>query len=146
MWFGTNIGYGFFLGNYSKKFIKLNDKLKLEKQPFRLFALIPEIYNKIDLTRDAIRGLINVYLGVEAKFRNFEDLKALGDMLSDYVKTSNIPIYSGLNFFSGVDIERHFLLFEIVPEHEPEVAPEIISDGFLEFDDNLLIFCDELNA
>lgn len=144
MWFGTNIGYGFFLGNYSKRFIKLNDKLKLEKQPFRLFALLPEIYNKIDLTRDAIRGLTNVYFGVEAKFRNFEDLKALGDMLTDYVKTSNIPIYSGLNFFSGVDIERHYLLFESVPENVPESVPENVNEEVFEFDD--MLFVEELKV
>ncbi len=137
MWFTTNIGYGFFLGTYSKKFITLSEKLKTEKQPFRLFALIPEIYNKIDLTKDAIRSLLNVYIGFEPKFREMADISALAVMLEDYVKTSNIIVYSRINFFSGVDIERYYMLFDSVPED--------LKDKMGEEEDNLLILFDNLN-
>jgi hypothetical protein len=135
MWFCTNVGYGFYLGTYSKKFIKLNDKLKTEKSPFKLFALIPEIYNKIDLTKDAIRSLLNVYIGIEPRFRELTDIIAFGDMLKDYVKTSNITTYSQLNFFSGVDIERYYSLFDPLP------SDLIINTE----DDDLLILYDNLS-
>uniref|UniRef100_A0A6C0KSJ0 Uncharacterized protein n=1 Tax=viral metagenome TaxID=1070528 RepID=A0A6C0KSJ0_9ZZZZ len=136
MWFSTNIGYGFFLGTYSKKFIKLNEKLKVEKQQFRLFGLVPDIYNKIDLTKDAIRSLTNVYIGFEPKFRNFEDIRAMSDMLTDYIKTSNISVYSNINFFSGIDIERYYLLFENIPANSLEM--------FLDNEDNFLTLYDDL--
>jgi len=137
MWFSTNIGYGFFLGTYSKKFIKLHDKLKIEKQPFQLFALVPEIYNKIDLTKDSIKALVNVYIGFEPKFREFADIIALGDMLKDYVKTSNITTYNHINFFSGLDIANHSIIFKEEIPNELELTSEdddlllILEDNFL---------------
>jgi hypothetical protein len=135
MWFTTNIGYGFYLGSYSKKFLKLYDKLKVEKQPFQLFALIPEIYNKIDLTEDSIKALVNIYIGFEPKFREFADIIALGDMLKDYVKTSNIITYSHINFFSGLDIANHITVFKEIPNEFKLTADE---DNFLILlDDNL---------
>lgn len=138
MWFATNIGYGFFLGTYSKKFINLNNKLKLEKSPFRLFALIPEIYNKIDLTKDAIRSLVNVYIGFEPKYRSFEDIQMLSAMLKDYVTTSGIIVYTNANFFTGVDVQPYYLLFQNVPENNLE--------GLLENEDSLLLLYDNIEV
>lgn len=138
MWFATNIGYGFFLGTYSKKFINLNNKLKLEKSPFRLFALIPEIYNKIDLTKDAIKSLVNVYIGFEPKYRSFEDIQMLSAMLKDYVTTSGIIVYTNINFFSGVDVQPYYLLFQNVPENNLE--------GLLENEDSLLLLYDNIEV
>lgn len=138
MWFATNIGYGFFLGTYSKKFINLNNKLKLEKSPFRLFALIPEIYNKIDLTKDAIKSLVNVYIGFEPKYRSFEDIQMLSAMLKDYVTTSGIIVYTNVNFFSGVDVQPYYLLFQNVPENNLE--------GLLENEDSLLLLYDNIEV
>ena len=139
MWFTTNVGYGFFLGTYSKKFIKLNEKLKTEKQPFKLFALIPEIYNKIDLTKDAIRSILNVYIGFEPRFREIADISALGDMLKDYVSTSNITVYSHANFFSGVDIERYYSLFDLMPADLEPISVDFENDDLLILYDDLKI-------
>jgi hypothetical protein len=56
-------------------------------------------------------------------------------MLKDYVKTSNITTYSQLNFFSGVDIERYYSLFDPLP------SDLIINTE----DDDLLILYDNLS-
>ena len=114
MWFFTNLVYGFCLGYYSKKFILINDQILASKQPFKLFAFLPEIYNGIDLLSTDIKPLIRVYLGFEPSFRNLNDVLDIAVMLTDFVKSCTIikTTNGGPDFFSGIDIGNHFILFE----------------------------------
>lgn len=116
MWLVSKVVCGYFLGMYSKKFLKLN--LMLSQTPFQLFGLVHEIHNGEDILIEGMKPFTEVYLGFEPNFRKSEDIIILQNMLEDFTRSLKVYTIGNINFFSGMDVDKYFKLFTEIEEDE----------------------------
>lgn len=107
-WFFSNTVYGYYLGPYSTELVKLEKKLK--DQPFEIMALIPEIYNGIDIEK--IHSMVHLYIGFNPQFKSLDSIKATANCLTEYIIAMEIKVRGDLNFYSGINAENIFTVFE----------------------------------